>query len=82
LPVGASAPPESGLPHALIKPLALRAAKASVVVPRFTQQVAPLSPLKLMAQSRHGVNQILEVKKHPLVGATPIFILNIKIKYQ
>jgi hypothetical protein len=31
------------------------------VIPRFIQRIEPLPPLKLMAQSRCGVIQILEV---------------------
>jgi hypothetical protein len=40
----------------------------------FIQLMAPLLPLKLMAQSRRGVIQILEAQVHPLVVAIARFI--------
>jgi hypothetical protein len=40
-----------------------------VVIPRFIQLGMLLLLLKLMAQSRRGVIQILEAQVHPLVAA-------------
>jgi hypothetical protein len=45
-----------------------------VAIARFIQLMAPLLPLKLMAQSRRGVIQILEAQVHPLVVAIARFI--------
>jgi hypothetical protein len=84
--VGAPVPPEYGLPHAVIEPSALRAAKAylfileaqvhplTVVIPRFIQMHMPLPPLRLTVQSRRGVIQILEVQTHSLTKAISKFI--------
>jgi hypothetical protein len=79
-------PPLSELPHAVIEPSALRAAKASPVVlcilgvllhplvmatPRFIQLCGHLPPLKPMDQSRRGVIQVMEAQVHPLIMAIP-----------
>jgi hypothetical protein len=66
-------PPVFELPHAVIEPSALRAPLV-VAIARFIQLMAPLLPLKLMAQSRRGVIQILEAQVPPLVVAIPKFI--------
>jgi hypothetical protein len=46
----------------------------AVAIPRFIQLLVPLLSLRLMAQSRRGVNQMLEVLMHPLTKAIPRFI--------
>ena len=61
MPVGASEPPRSESPHAVIEP-------------RFIQLVMPLLPLKPMDQSRRGVTQSVAAQTHPLALAIPRFI--------
>jgi hypothetical protein len=63
-------PPASELPHAVIDPSALTAAKAYT----FIQLMVPLPPLKPTAQSWRGVLPILEAQVLPPVAAIPRFI--------
>jgi hypothetical protein len=65
-------PPYLELPHAVIDPSALRAAKAPAV--RFIQLRKPLLPLKPMGQSRRGVIRVGEAQVRLMVMATPRFI--------
>jgi hypothetical protein len=68
-------PPRCELPHAVIDPSALRAAKAPeaqahpliMAIPRFIQLRLPLPPLKPMDQSRRGVIHVWEAQVHPLI---------------
>jgi hypothetical protein len=51
-----------GLTHVL----AVKVRPLIVVIPRFIQLGMPLPPLKPMAQSRRGVDWIVEAQAHPL----------------
>jgi hypothetical protein len=67
-------PPASELPHAVIEPLVLRAAKAVVAILRFIQLGVPLPPLKLTEQSQHGVIRVVEDSPlHPIKWAAKAF---------
>jgi hypothetical protein len=69
----------SKLPHDVIEPSALRAAKAAIS--KFIQMQLPLPLLKPTVQSRCGVVQILEVQTHPLTKVISRFIqLTVSLK--
>jgi hypothetical protein len=59
--LGAFVPPKSELP-------------LTKAIPRFIQMQLPLPPLKLMAQSRRGANQVMEGQTHLMAKAIPKFI--------
>jgi hypothetical protein len=69
-------PPADALPHTLIDPSVLRAAKALAPllasIPRFIQLRMPLPPLKLMGQSRRGVTQTKEDQIHALIDPSAL----------
>ncbi|CAC9434329.1 hypothetical protein [uncultured Gammaproteobacteria bacterium] len=45
-----------------------------MAIPRFTQLMVPLLPLKLTEQSWHGLTHVLAVKVRPLIVVIPRFI--------